>query len=219
MTGGSRDAILNRLRARRIADGQSVDARLAARARNTVPARAALDAEGRIALFIDEAEKVAAPVTRLPGLEALPGAVADLLRDSNLPARLRRSPDPLLEGLTWPEALEVTAGPAGDADHVALSVATAGVAETGTLVLTSGPDNPTTLNFLPDLHLVVLPASRVTGAYEDVWDALRQRADDRFMPRVVNWITGPSRTADIEQTLLMGAHGPRSLRVFLIDGV
>ena len=58
-------------------------------------------------------------MTRLPGLEALPGAVADLLRDSNLPARLRRSPDPLLEGLTWPEALEVTAGPAGDAGGAA----------------------------------------------------------------------------------------------------
>ena len=92
------------------------------------------------------------------------------------------------------------------------------MAETGTLVLHSGAAGPTTLNFLPETHVVVLPADRVAKTYEDVWDLLRRRkADDGngldgLMPRTVNFITGPSRSGDIEQTLLLGAHGPRRLQ-------
>ena len=95
----------------------------------------------------------------------------------------------------------------------------AGVAETGTLVLLSGPESPTTLNFLPDVHIALLFTDRVVGSYEDVWARLRARDGATVMPRVVNWITGPSRTADIEQTLLLGAHGPRRLHIILVDEV
>ncbi|MEZ5579927.1 MAG: LUD domain-containing protein [Candidatus Competibacteraceae bacterium] len=73
-------------------------------------------------------------------------------------------------------------------------------------MLLSGPHSPpTTLNFLPDTHIVVLRADRIVGAYEDAWDLLRARG--LGMPRTVNFITGPSRSADIEQTVQMGAHG------------
>ena len=84
-------------------------------------------------------------------------------------------------------------------------------------MLTSGPDNPTTLNFLPENHIIALPASRICATYEDAWDAMRAIYGGGIMPRAVNFITGPSRTADIEQTLLMGAHGPRRLHVILIE--
>jgi L-lactate dehydrogenase complex protein LldG len=88
------------------------------------------------------------------------------------------------------------------------------VAETGTLVLTSGPESPTTLNFLPDTHIAVVNRSQITGRYEDVWDKIR---DNGALPRTVNMISGPSRTGDIEQTIQLGAHGPRRLHILILD--
>ena len=90
------------------------------------------------------------------------------------------------------------------------------VAETGTLVLTSGADNPTTLNFLPEAHMVLINASDVLGSYEEAWDRLRTVYGEATLPRTVNMISGPWRTADIEQTLVRGAHGPRRLHVMVV---
>ena len=74
---------------------------------------------------------------------------------------------------------------------VSVTSAPAAVAETGTLVMFSGADHPSTLNFLPETHVVVLPADRVAKTYEDVWDLIRQRMADPgnglngMMPRTV----------------------------------
>lgn len=102
-------------------------------------------------------------------------------------------------------------------DRVALTPALAGVAETGTLVLESGADKPTALNFLPEHHVVALRASELVASPEDVWDRLREAASGGPLPRTVNLITGPSRTGDIELTIHLGAHGPRALHVLLIE--
>ena len=97
------------------------------------------------------------------------------------------------------------------------------VAETGTLAMYSGPAHPSTLNFVPETHVVVLPASRVVKSYEDVFDAVRELAADPdsgrggLPPRTVNFVTGPSRSGDIEQTLLLGAHGPRRLHIVIVE--
>ncbi len=80
----------------------------------------------------------------------------------------------------------------------------------------SGSENPTTLNFLPDNHIVVLDAGDLVGDYESFWTALRGTLGKGVLPRTVNWITGPSRSADIEQTMFLGAHGPRRLHIVLI---
>ena len=69
--------------------------------------------------------------------------------------------------------LEIATGRAEATDEVAIAKAFAGVAETGTLVLTSGADNPTTLNFLPETQIVVIRAGDVVGGYEQAWDRLR----------------------------------------------
>jgi L-lactate dehydrogenase complex protein LldG len=111
----------------------------------------------------------------------------------------------------------VGVGPTDGSDLVSLSHAEAGVAETGTLVLPSGPANPTTLSFLADTHLVMIRAADIVGDYEAVWTRLRARYGTGILPRTVNFITGPSRSADIEQTLLLGAHGPRRLHVLLVE--
>lgn len=226
MADDARDAMFGRIRRALGVSGdeadrrQAVAARLGSHARNLVPKRASLDAAGQVALFRAEAESVQATVDEAGTLAEVPALVAKYLRRHNLPPRLRHGEDRILAGLPWSEAapsLEVETGPARPADEVSLSCAFAGVAETGTLVLISGPDNPTTLNFLPENHIVVLPKSAITGSYEDVWDRLRERMGEAVMPRTVNLITGPSRTGDIEQTIELGAHGPRRLHIILVD--
>ena len=185
--------------------------------RNLVPARAAaLDHAGQIALFIAMAEEVDATIARVADTDAVPAAVADYLTGQNLPARLVMTPDPQLDPIPWNARpmLEIRRGRAADGDAVGVTACFAAIAETGTLMLLSGPDSPTRNNFLPDTHVVVLRASQVVAAYEEGWDRLRAKG---AMPRTVNFITGPSRTGDIEQRLVLGAHGPRRLHIVLID--
>jgi len=186
---------------------------------NVVPARGRLELAERIDLFIAEAERVNTTTARLGQWDQVPSAVADYLKRVNLPASLRVAPDPALRDIAWTNEplLEITTGPARDGDLVSVTGAFAGVAETGTLVLLSGTDSPTTLNFMPDAHIVVFPANRIVGTYEEVWTLIRTRFDNGTLPRTVNWITGPSRSGDIEQTLLLGAHGPRLLHILLVD--
>src|SRR5262249_2418505 len=128
--------------------------------------------------------------------------------------------DPLLAALPWERAgtLDISTARSEANAHAAVSHAFGAVAETGTVVMTSGADNPTSLNFLPDNHIVVLEAKDVVGDYETVWQRLRDKFGAGTMPRAVNLITGPSRSADIEQTLILGAHGPRRLHVILVEG-
>jgi L-lactate dehydrogenase complex protein LldG len=193
--------------------------RLAGHPAGVLPARATnKSAAERVALFVKMAEASAATVATVPAAGDVPAAVADFLRAHNLAPAIRRGDDPRLAGLPWDRTtLEVATGRSFGEDASSVSAAMGGVAETGTLALVSGPDNPTTLNFLPDNHIVVLDAADVSGTYEDLWTLLRQRFGAGAMPRTVNWITGPSRSADIEQILLMGAHGPRRLHIVLID--
>jgi L-lactate dehydrogenase complex protein LldG len=198
---------------------EEAEARLAGHPRNLVPARAALPRAGMLRLFEDQAKALSASVTHVAEAAEVPAAVAAFLKSENLPAELRLAPDPELGALPWHDQplLQVSEGPARESDPVSVTGALAGIAETGTLMLHSGPEGPTTLNFLPENHIVVLPAVRVLAAYEDGWDLIRQRFGPGTMPRTVNFITGPSRTADIEQTIQLGAHGPRRLHIILID--
>ena len=162
------------------------------------------------------AEEVQATVTRVPSIEAVPEAVARYLAAENLPAELVMAPDPGLDDVPWEARplLRIRRGRAEPDDAVSLTPCFAAVAETGTLMLLSGPQTPTTLNFLPDTHIAVVRADQIVAIYEDGWDRLRV---DRSLPRVVNFITGPSRTGDIEQRIVLGAHGPRRLHIVVID--
>jgi len=218
----ARGAILGRIRAgrRRGAVDELTAKRLAAHLsghrRGTVPKRVARDAEALVALFVEQAEALSATVDRVASAADVPGAVAEYLARENLPARLRAAPTPALRDLPWSSrpALEVSYGASDGGDEVGMAGAFAAVAETGTLIFVSGAERPTTLNFLPDTHIVLLRRDQVVGPYEAAWDRLRAEG---AMPRTVNFVSGPSRTADIEQTILLGAHGPRRLHVILVD--
>jgi len=185
--------------------------------RNLVPARAAaLGDRGRGDLFVAMAEEVQATVTRVSSPVAVLEEVARYLVAENLPAELVLAPDPSLDDLPWDERplLRIRRGRAEAGDAVSLTPCFATIAETGTLMLISGAATPTTLNFLPYTHIVLVHADQVVAAYEDGWDRLRSAG---AMPRVVNFITGPSRTGDIEQRIELGAHGPRRLHIILIN--
>lgn len=197
---------------------QEVESRLVAHPRGVVPARAQLPAAGRLALFTDMALAAAASLDHVASIAEVPGVIAAYLRGRNLPPSLLRGADPRLANLPWDREpqLDVWIGPSDGRQLVGLSHAFAGIAESGTLVMVSGPDNPSTLNLLPDHHLVVLDVADLAADYESVWDRLRWTYGEGALPRTVNWITGPSRSADIEQTLLLGAHGPRSLHIILV---
>ena len=210
----ARTAILARLR-RSLgrADGSR---EIAASPAGIIPARADLDLPGRIALFVRQAEAVQTSVRRLDDEAEVPAAVMDYLRAHNLPMRLVMAPDPALDRPDWPAMLEIRRGRAEDADPVGLTTAFAGIAETGTLMLLSGAQTPTTVAFLPETSIVVLRADRVLRAYEDALAMLREERGE--LPRSINLITGPSRSGDIEQTIQLGAHGPRRLLVLLVGG-
>ena len=195
----------------------AVAARLAGHPRGVVPARGQLPPQQRLDLFTHMLEAASATTERVASATDIPAAVATFLRGHNLPLRLRRGGDPRLD-LPWGNAagLEILRGPSDGHDLAGLSHAFTAVAETGTVVLTSGPDNPTTLNFLPDVHIVVVDAADIGPDFETVMARLREHYGTGAMPRTVNMITGPSRSADIEQTLLLGAHGPCKLHVIVV---
>ncbi len=197
----------------------AVEARLTSPARGTVPARAELPHDGQVDLFEAMAIEQAATVARVRCAADIPGAVAEYLKAGNMPPKVRMAPDPDLQALPWDTQplLDVEVGRAQAHDQVSLTGAFAGIAETGTLMLASGPHGPTTLNFLPETHIVVLDARQIVGPYEDAWDRMRASFGKGTLPRTVNLITGPSRTADIEQTILLGAHGPRRLHIILVE--
>jgi L-lactate dehydrogenase complex protein LldG len=195
--------------------------RLAAHPVGVIPDRGQLEPKARVALLAEMIVAAAGSVARVSDLAGVPAAVADFLRRHNLPLSVRRGHDACLADLPWQleGALEVTVGASDGQQLSSVSHAFGAVAETGTLVLTSGADNPTTLNFLPDNHIVVVDVNDVVGDFETIVARLRHRFGGRQLPRLVNLITGPSRSADIEQTLILGAHGPRRLHVILVGEV
>jgi L-lactate dehydrogenase complex protein LldG len=219
----SRDAVLAAIRRglRRgpLPDDQAamLRSRLASHPRHLIPARSRLPHADQIALFIANVEKEFGSVTRVPVPDAVPEAIAIYLATQNLPTDIVMAPHPELRAIPWAQRplLRLREGRAEASDLVSLQHAFAAIAETGTLMLPSARDRPTTLNLLADTEIVVLRASRLVGAYEEAWDLLR--AELGGMPRNVMLVTGPSRSADIEQTLELGAHGPRRLHVVLVD--
>lgn len=187
--------------------------------KNLIPMRGSLDKAQRVDLFVQEATRVNATVVRVGSFDDVPDQVSAYLREHQLPAKIKIAPHHSLKSLDWQQktSLMVDEGRGKGDDGVSVSVAYGGVAETGTLVMSSGPQTPTSLNFLPLDHIVVLEADRIAGDYEAVWERLRAQSGQGKLPRTVNWITGPSRTADIEQTLLLGAHGPQRLHILIVD--
>ncbi|MDX2288406.1 MAG: LUD domain-containing protein [Hyphomicrobiaceae bacterium] len=220
----NRSDILGKIKASRgqtdeAARVRAVAARLALPPRQPAVARVGAAGTNLRAVFEAEATRNLATVMATATADDIPPAIASYLRQHNQPPGLRHGADPLLSAIDWTSApgLAIAQGAADPADTAGLSVAAAGVAETGTLVLASGADNPVTLGFLPETHIVVLRAADIVATYEDAYDRIRARLGPAQMPRTLNLISGPSRTADIGGRIVIGAHGPRRMAVLILD--
>lgn len=224
----ARENILAKVRAATAAHAASdkdraklVANRMARPPQGVVPARAQLPPPERVELFCAKAVALAASVERLKKFDDVPKAVSAYLRERNLPAAVRMGADPRLAALPWGKsrALTVRHGASDGDDEAGVSFAAAGVAETGTVALWSGTDNPTTINFLSEHHIVVVDARDIDASLEDVLARVRKTFGKGKMPRSVNFISGPSRSGDVEQKLVLGAHGPRALHLIVVgDG-
>ena len=159
--------------------------------------------------FTQKLQKVGASFSEVENESLIPCVLIALLKKWELP--LQVVIDAHLQALPWTSEVQCAVRAAQDSDKVSVTEAFAAVAETGTVALLSS-QSPTTLNFLPETHVVVVHRAQITAHLESVWEKLRQQN----MPRTVNLITGPSRTADVEQTIQLGAHGPRQLHVILV---
>ena len=183
-----------------------------------IPARAIGTPAELISRFIDMATQAEATIDRISTTAELGTAIARWLANNNLPTKIVASPDPALDGTGWDDAgLTVRRGAATGDDLISVTTTLAGIAETGTLMVTATPDNPYTLNFLPDTHIAVLDAGTIVGGYEEAWARLRRNGEKGGdLPRAVALITGPSRSSDIERIVTIGVHGPRRLHIVLV---
>nr|VFJ65818.1 MAG: L-lactate dehydrogenase complex protein LldG [Candidatus Kentron sp. FW] len=219
----ARSAILSRVRTSLEREGETLSRSVQETLEKRLSAppatvRPAIPEEDITRRFVMKLEAVAGRVVHVPKIEEVPQAILGHLDRHRLPRQLVATRDPILADIPWPksepEQITLHYRTATRTDQVSLTCAFSAIAETGTMVLVSGQQTPTTLNFLPEDHIVVLPEDRIVPHMEDVWEKIR--ATFTSPPRTINLITGPSRTGDIEQTMQLGAHGPRRLTVILV---
>lgn len=171
-------------------------------------------------LFEEKAVASAATVEHIGDLNELPAATRRYLLNSRPAGARLYLNHPSLVSLDWqpvsslPE-LELSADSAFFDANVSITRAFCGIAETGSIVLLSESGVSSAAYFLPGVLIVALSKDRIVAAQEDVWTTL-QTAYSR-LPRTVTLVTGPSRTGDIEQKLVIGAHGPKEVHMVLYD--
>ena len=162
-----------------------------------------------VASFTSRLNAVHGTLQVVTDFSGLPDAVNDYLSQA-VPSNVKELlVHKALVALDW-GGRTVSARKAVKHDSVSVTQAFAGIAETGTVVMTSSEHSPTTQSYLPDTNIVVLRESRLLATIESLWPLMEHQ------PRALNFITGPSKTADIEQTIVYGAHGPRRFHVILV---
>ncbi len=215
----SREDILGRVRA-----GLQRDATNAAAGRDEMEValsnrthgpKPAMDSSPQALLerFRAKSEQQSSTVDIVAGESAVPAAIARYLTTMKLPTSAVAWPS--LKALDWAAAgLKVEPRGARDADLVGITGCFCAVAETGTLMMCSSADTPAAISLLPETHIAVVHASRILPYMEDAWALARKELGD--LPRAVNFISGPSRTGDIEQTIVLGAHGPYRVHLVIV---
>ena len=219
----ARDAILDRVR-RALGHATTTPA-----ARRDAEAYIAAHREGPrpaisgslVTRFVQRATDMASTVERVSAPEEIPAAVARYVDALDLPPAIAEQKS--RRGVCWPElalldwraaGLDIEARPTTGHDRLAITGCFCAIAETGTLVFTSGADTPTALTLLPDTHVAIVRTDRIVAGMEEAFALVRE--EKRALPRAVNLISGPSRTGDIEQTIVLGAHGPFRMHVLVL---
>jgi L-lactate dehydrogenase complex protein LldG len=162
--------------------------------------------------FKERCLKLSSDVLETNDRSEVPNLVKHYLSDKKLPTQGVCWPS--LATLPWNAAgLDIQSRPSNGQDAVGVTGAFCAIAETGTLMMLSGRDTPPSTSLLPETHVAILDPHRIVASMEDAWELMRK--EFKQPPRVVNFISGPSRTADIEMTVTMGAHGPYRVLVIL----
>ena len=192
-------------------DRDAILARLGARGRGPLPT---MDWEP-VSRFKERCIALMSTVDEVGSLAEVPRAVASYLKGKNLPTGGACWPE--FAELDWTDAgLTIEARPSHGDDKLGITGAFCALAENGTLMLLSGENTHATTSLLPENHVAIVAASRIVRTMEDGWDLLRRERG--VLPRQVNFVSGPSRTADIEMTLVLGAHGPFRVHVIVLGG-
>jgi L-lactate dehydrogenase complex protein LldG len=226
-TGKARTAILRRIRTSQRRPAAATDTGRARAdeylARHPAGPRPVLTGD-LVRHFRQMAERMSSTVDEVAALADAPDATARYLLSQGLAPRAVVWPQ--LAHLDW-AAAGIEAGarrPTRDESHGADLVGITGcfcaLAETGTLVLASGGDTPASTHLLPETHVALVPASRIVAGMEDAFALMRTERGgvERMMPRALNMVSGPSRTGDIEQTIVLGAHGPYRVHIIIATG-
>ena len=222
-TSAARAAIFHRIRTAHRRPATATAEELAAvedyLARHPQGPRPAIEGDLRLR-FRAMAERMSSTVDEVAHLADAPAAAARYLDAQQLP--MRAVIWPALASLDWAGAgmAVETRPPRRDesqgADLVGITGCFCAFAETGTIVLASGPQTHASTHLLPETHIALVPASRIVRGMEDAFALLRaERGGGEMMPRALNMVSGPSRTADIELTLVLGAHGPYRVHIIV----
>jgi len=170
-----------------------------------------------LARFCEESKKLSSSVDEVTSLRDVPQAVARYLAEHKLPTQAVCWPE--FASLDWRGAqLDVASRTVDGRDPVGITGCHSAIAETGTLILCSSPLTPAALSLLPETHNVIVPAGCIVGVVEDAWQRVRKEVSTgkAGWPRAINFISGPSRTGDIEQTIVLGAHGPYRVHIVIV---
>lgn len=210
----ARERILSAIRNARAesADATSIDRHTIAR-----PAVPPKDMDSVIERFMRYACEESATAARVADPAGVPGAVFRYLHGEGLDPRVIVAGNAGARDFAWESAtdLDRVDGPVGaDGDSV-VSGCYAGVAEAGAVVTLSAGDHPSEFNFLAATHIVVIPANNIVATFEDLWSRLRSDHGDGW-PRMMNFIVGPSRTADLGVPSRLGAHGPSRVHIIVV---
>ncbi|MGH8313975.1 MAG: LutC/YkgG family protein, partial [Steroidobacterales bacterium] len=173
--------------------------------------------------FMQRATDMESTVERVAERREIPSRVARYLDSLDLPPALAAQRS--RSGICWPEfadldwagaGLAIEPRPTSGDDRLGITGVFCAIAETGTLVLLAGAATPTATMLLPDTHVAIVPAARIVAGMEEAFALIRRERG--ALPRAVNLVSGPSRTGDIEQTIVLGAHGPYRVHIVVVDG-
>ena len=213
----AREAVLARVRAALGRHGPDDDARAAAHAylakRQQGP-RPVLPAD-LVQRFLDRAADMSSTTERVASVDDVAAAVGRYVRgiDAHAVAAVCW---PELASLDWAAAgMGVESRPTVGDDALGITGCFCAIAETGTLVFASGSATPSATFLLPETHVAIVRANQIVAGMEEAFARLRSELG--ALPRAVNLVSGPSRTGDIEQTIVLGAHGPRRVHIVVAD--
>jgi L-lactate dehydrogenase complex protein LldG len=188
--------------------------------------------------FREEFEAVAGVFHRVAGRDDVPGVIRSIAEAQRARELVTWDPAPLgmdLRATLEPHGMRVAVAGVDDPEEAArrrhreeaaraqigVTGADFALAETGTLILVSGRGRPRSTSLLPDTHVAVFRKGQLLETLEQVGvmlEALHEAPEVVMSGAVINFITGPSRTADIELTLTRGVHGPKEIHAIFMEG-